>query len=440
MKIKLSIIPIFLILNDVFVSIPNPGILILQPGLNFESIRVFGFSFSGAVRLIGIPILSFIILDSVKKRGLKKEVVIFLIPMICLFMTWILQFFVIPKDAIPMHSTGVVRYISWSLEYISLLLILNQKNSLKIVTIFATTLTILFFLLIIQYPAIILNSKYSFSDVIQLYGTIKMNGIWGGANEDANGAMTLLPFFLAYTEQKKGWKRVSCRIFAFIICPTMIFFNGTRTALIFIYPLVLFLFYSNLSIKKIIKFSPILIILGMALQSVGGRIAETTFSNDLEGGGTSGWRIEHVWTPAFNYALDTSPILGFGVRGWEYVSSLPGVLSVTEEGGASPHNIYLWIFISWGLVGLIFYFSLLIILFFHSFRLTKDNDRKIAIYAKASFCSLIAYLIWGLISNAHIDIGWLVLIMIATSVVALNLKGTSKKQLNSRIHQTYLTG
>ena len=138
--------------------------------------------------------------------------------------------------------------------------------------------------------------------------------------------------------------------------------------------------------------------------------------------------------------MDTSPILGFGVRGWEYVSSLPGVLSVTEEGGVSPHNIYLWIFISWGLVGLVFYLFLLIILFFHSFRLTKDNDRKIAIYAKASFCSLIAYIIWGLISNAHIDIGWLVLIMIATSVVALNLKGTSKKQLNSRIHQTYLTG
>jgi O-Antigen ligase len=420
MKPKAFYIPVLLLLNDVIISIPRPGMLILQPDLTFESIRILGFTFSGAVRFIAIPLLILVIFDSVILHRARKEITSFLAPMIGLLCILIFQFFVIPKDAVSMHSTGAVRYVSWALGYIGLLSTLSYKNSIRVLNIFTTAITILFVLLILQYPAIIANSGYSLAAAIQLYGQniIKMNGIFAAANEDANGAMTLLPFFLAYTEQQTGIKKWCFRIFALGVSPLMIFFNGTRTALFFIFPLVLLLFYSNLSIKRLLTFFPFIAIVSVMIRSVGATVAEKAFNEEAQGGGTSAWRIEHVWTPTFNYGSDVSPIWGFGVRGWEYVCQQSGIWGETGSG-ESPHNIYLWIFISWGLVGLAIHFLFLLILLFYSFRLAQFPSREISIYAKASFCSLIAYLVWASISNANIDICWLILIMIASSIAAL---------------------
>jgi hypothetical protein len=429
MRTKAFYIPVFLLLNDVIISIPNPGMLILQPDLNLENIRILGFSFSGAIRLIGIPLLILVIADSVTTKRVRKGIIPFLIPMVLLLGILVLQFFVIPKDAVLMHSTGIVRYVSWALGYIALLATLNQNNSLRVLHIFTGTLTTLFVLLIIQYPAIIANSGYSLAAAAQLYGQniIKMNGIFGAANEDGNGAMALLPFFLAYTGQQAGIKKYLCGVFILVISPLMIFFNGTRTALFFIYPLVLFLFYSNLSIRRVLMLVPLLATVGIMIRSIASTVAEKTFSGDLEGGGTSGWRIEQVWTPTFNYGVDASPVFGFGVRGWEYVCQQAGVFGETGKG-ESPHNIYLWIFISWGLVGFIVHIFFLLILLFYSFRLVGSPNREISNYAKASFCSLSAYLVWASISNANIDIAWLILIMISASIAALSIMARAQKR------------
>jgi O-Antigen ligase len=441
MKTKAFFIPIILLLNDVVISIPRPGMLILQPDLTFESIRILGFTFSGAVRFVGIPLLILVIFDSVILHRARKEILSFLAPMIGLLCILIFQFFVIPKDAVPMHSTGAVRYVSWALGYIGLLSTLNHKNSLQVLHIFTTAITILFTLLIFQYPAIIANSGYSLTAAIQLYGQniIKMNGIFAAANEDANGAMTLLPFFLAYTEQQTGIKKWFFRTFALVISPLMIFFNGTRTALFFIYPLVLLLFYSNLSLKRLLTLFPLIAIAGVILRSVGTTFAEKAFNEESQGGGTSAWRIEHVWTPTFNYGSDISPVWGFGVRGWEYVCQQSGIWGETGSG-ESPHNIYLWIFISWGLVGLIIHFLFLLILLFHSFRLVEFPGHEISIYAKASFCSLSAYLVWASISNANIDICWLILIMIASSIAALSVSAHFQKHQRLTTHSMFQSG
>jgi hypothetical protein len=422
MKTKAFYIPVLLLLNDVIISIPRPGMLILQPDLTFESIRILGFTFSGAVRFISIPLLILVIFDSIILHRARKDVVSFLAPMIGLLCILIFQFFVIPKDAVSMHSTGAVRYVSWALGYIGLLSTLNYKNSIRVLHIFTVALIILFILLILQYPAIIASSGYSLAAAIQLYGQniIKMNGIFAAANEDANGAMTLLPFFLAYTEQQTGIKKWFFRVFALGVSPIMIFFNGTRTALFFIYPLVLLLFYSNVSVKKLLTLFPLIAVAGVIMRSVGTTFAEKAFNEESQGGGTSAWRIEHVWAPTFNYGSDISPVWGFGVRGWEYVCQQSGIWGETGSG-ESPHNIYLWIFISWGIVGLMIHFLFLLILLFHSFRLVGFPDREISIYAKACFCSLAAYLVWASISNANIDICWLILIMIASSIAALSI-------------------
>jgi hypothetical protein len=423
MKTKAFYIPILLLLNDVIISIPRPGMLILQPDLTFESIRFLGFTLSGAIRFIGIPLLILVIFDSVVLNRARKETASFLAPMLGLLGLLMFQFFLIPRGAVSMHSTGAVRYVSWALGYIGLLLTLNYKNSLRVLHIFTTALTTIFVLLIIQYPAIIANSGYSLAAAIQLYGQniIKMNGIFAAANEDGNGAMALLPFFLAYTEQQTGIKKWCLRGFALLISPLMIFFNGTRTALFFIYPLVLLLFYSNLSLKRLTALVPLIAFVGAIMRLVDTTFAEKAFNEEAQGGGTSAWRIEHVWTPTFTYGSDISPVWGFGVRGWEYVCQQAGVWGETGTG-ESPHNIYLWIFISWGLVGLMIHFLFLLTLLFHSFRLVRSPDREISMYAKASFCSLIAYLVWASISNANIDICWLILIMIAASIAALSMR------------------
>lgn len=429
MKTKAFYIPIFMLLNDLLISIPRPGRLILQPELTFESIRIGDFSFAGVIRLIGIPLLVLVIFDSIEVQRLRKIIIPFLIPFSGLLGILIFQFFVIPQGAISMHSTGVVRYVSWSLGFIALLSTLSGKNSIKVHHIVTTTLTVLFFLLIIQYPSIIANSGYSLTTIIQNYGsnTIKMNGIFAAANEDANAAMALLPFFLAYAERQSGLKRWLLRIFALTITPLMILFNGTRTALLITYPLVLFLFYSNLSIKSIVKYSPILLTLGIIAQSIGSTLVKTSFTGEIQGEGTFGWRVEKVWIPAFNYGSETSPILGFGVRGWEYVCQQAGILNASGEG-ESPHNVYLWLFISLGLIGLINHLVFLLILLFSSFRLSKFPDQEISVYAKAVFCSLAAYLIWAVISNANIDVAWLILILISSSIAALSIIATTKKK------------
>ncbi|MBW4537597.1 MAG: hypothetical protein KME43_00470 [Myxacorys chilensis ATA2-1-KO14] len=428
MKTKAFYIPILMLLNDVMISIPKPGMLILQPELTFESIRILGFSFAGAIRLFGMPLLILVILDSIEMRRLRKSVIPLLVPIVGLLGILVFQFLAIPRDAVPTHSTGVIRYISWALGFIALLSTLNVKNSVKVHHICAATLTTLFFLLIVQYPGVIANSGYSLTTIMQAYGsdTLKLDGIFAAANEDANGAMTLLPFFLAYTEQQSGIKKSLLRIFALTITPLMILFNGTRTALFIIYPLVLFLFYSNLSIKTLLKYLPVLITLGIIIRSVGATIAQTAFSSEAQGEGTFGWRVEKVWAPAFAYGSEISPFFGFGVRGWEYVCNHAGVLNASGEC-ESPHNIYLWLFISWGLVGLVVHLLFLLLLLLYSFRLAKFPNREIAIYAKASFCSLIAYLFWASISNANIDVAWLILILIASSVAALSIVSHAQK-------------
>ncbi|MDB9526428.1 O-antigen ligase family protein [Oscillatoria sp. CS-180] len=436
MKIKAFQIPLLLLIIDLSLSIPAISSIV--------NVRVGSVSFLGVYRLGALVILALTLLLILKKNKYFLQKKIFLVPIFLLILLSILQAIAIsPRSLASAHSRGLVRILFWFFSYLSLTTILTPRNEQRIRNVLLGFLTFLFLITIIQYPILVIQSKLSIGSILSaLVGgsKIKTFGIFHAANEDANFMMTVFPLALLRVESTKGPKKILFRYILIFGTLLALLLNGTRTAIFITFPLVLFMYYSRLSMGRTLIFST-LVSAGCGLYLLAdASIITGTFNDELNDGGSFGYRLEHAWIPAISYTLRYSPIFGFGARGWEYLNEHIRLFDVVNEwgviqGSAAPHNVYVWAFVTWGTVGLAFYISLIFILLRQSFLLFKTNrlkfqsDRNIG---KALFCSVCAYCLWGFISNAHAPFGWITLFMLACIIASLETKVLSEKLASNK--------
>ena len=413
MKIKISqIIIVLLCFYLIF------GIYLLDA--SFESIlRIF--------RFITLPILiliTFALIPKIKLIRLKKLIWLGL-PILILFFINLLQLVAIPKDAIEMHITGSIKFTAWFGTYLCSLLSLNPTSALQYKKYISNVLLTIFLIGVAIYPIIMISSGISLSTVLAGYGAaedrVQNSGIFGSANEDANGLMTLFPIALVFLEQVEGNKKIIFKFVLFSFFPFLLLYNGTRTTLFLTLPVILVLFYSKLSLKGLVR----LLLMGATplLLSVPfiSTFIDRAFASNTGGKGDSyAWRLTEVWTPAIEYTEKYSPIFGFGSRGWEYISEQLGLL--TQEGlPLSTHSGYIWAFVSWGALGLLAYILFIIVLLIESFRLSQLPNTELSTFGRALFCSVFAYCIWAYISNVFWAQGWVILVSLATLIATTKI-------------------
>lgn len=440
MKVRLIHIFLFLLIADFILSLP-------QVEANFNQYRPGGFELVRVLRLCAIPILSVLFIQKLRARKWSSLGWSFWIemvfPIIVFYLILFIQLYTIPQGAVQGHINSGVTFVFRNLLYLCLILNLNLKASEKLVKFIPLLFLGTLIVAVYQYPLNILTGEIGLGDVLSALGQgskIKTFGLFMSANEDGNALVALFPFALFYIEKLPVSKKIFVRNFALVTMALVLLFNGTRTAMFASFPMVLFLFYSNLSIKRVLGYLPIVGPLLFLVVLLVSDFVGAAFSRDTAGEGSFNWRREVVWTPAIEYINQHSPILGFGSRGWDFVAR---VLDI-NRGGRGPftaipsHNLYIWLYACFGLIGLAILALILFGLIRNSFRLAKNPNRDIALLAKACFCSVCAYIIWGGISNAFFPPGWNILYGIALIVASLRMMENWLKVDSSRNFNPYL--
>ena len=413
MKIKISQIVIVLLCFYLIF-----GIYLLDASFD-RVLRIF--------RFITLPILILIIFELTPKIKLirLKKLIWLGLPILILFFINLLQLFAIPKDAIEMHITGSVKFTAWFGTYLCSLLSLNPTSALQYKKYISNVLLIIFLIGVATYPIIMISSGISLSTVLAGYGAaedrVQASGLFGSANEDANGLMTLFPIALVFLEQVEGNKKIIFKFVLFSFFPFLLLYNGTRITLFFTLPVILILFYSKLSLKGLVR----LLLMGATplLLSVPfiATFIDRSFASNTGGEGDSyAWRLTEVWIPAIEYTEKYSPMFGFGSRGWDYMVEQLGFFDGLGLG-LSAHSGYIWAFVSWGALGLLAYILFFIVLLIESFRLSQLPNTELSTFGRALFCSVLAYCIWAYISNVFWAQGWVILVSLATLIAATKI-------------------
>ncbi|NEP18057.1 MAG: O-antigen ligase family protein [Leptolyngbya sp. SIO4C1] len=378
-------------------------------------------------RLATIPFLAFIVLTLLPRQSTSKiQRLIFLaVPPVALLLINVLQLFALPEENMTTHVTGSVKFVAWFGLYFAVLLSLNFSSVEKIKSSILTILVAIFVFGILQYPGVIAQSGASLSTALSNYGQIgaryQLSGIFGSANEDANGFVTLLPLALLWVERRSGLKRKLLRWALLLYFPLILVFNGTRTALLVALPTVTMIFYLRLSLNQLLCIVGPAAGLGVALVSLSNSLVGRFFEAEAAGGGSFGWRIEHAWIPAISYTMSHSPIFGFGSRGWEFICYELGILKADGSGIVPSHSGYVWTFVAWGIAGFLAYVAFLAILLTEAFKLSMSKREDVAIAGRAFLGSAVGYCFWAFISNVMLPQGWLILISIATLIAAFKV-------------------
>ncbi|MEO0687602.1 MAG: hypothetical protein AAFY76_21770, partial [Cyanobacteria bacterium J06649_11] len=241
------------------------------------------------------------------KQSLRKvdKLLYLYIPPLLLLIINVFQLFLLPDAVISSHTTGSVKFAAWFSLYLATVLNLNVETAVKIKHRIWMVLIIVFTIGIFQYPLIVMQVGGGLGSAFSNYGQLgeryQLSGIFGSANEDANGFVTLLPLVLLWIENQPFSKRRILRWGLLLYFPLMLVFNGTRTALLLSFPLITILFYCRLSIKTLLYIiGPITVLISSTIFIVN-NWASRFFSAELQGGGSFGWRVENVWLPAVEY-------------------------------------------------------------------------------------------------------------------------------------------
>lgn len=417
MKIKASSVVLVIMTLYVIWSPAQIALLLESFGLkNF--IRYF--------RLFTIPAFIFLALDLLPKltKFQIRRLLVFSIPVGFLSLLNIYQLVGLPDDVISEHVTGSVKFTSTFFLYQCILLSLRLETANRFRKALSVLLLLTFVGIVGQYPHLIIQSGVSVGSIVSNFGQtdkrLQTAGLFGGANGDANASASLFPIILFYIEKTSGLKKQILRIFIFIYYPLVLLYNGTRTALVIIFPLTLILFYSNLSFKRLSRQLLLLPFIAPILYIFQSLFLSRAFSSESGSEGTFGWRVSQVWTPAINFTSNNSPFLGFGSRGWEYI--VDKLLLFAPEGHMfTPHNTYVWSYVTWGIIGSFLYMSFIAILLVKSYQSSKSNNIEISKLGKAAFCSTISYCLWSAISNSHLDQGWMVFFTLASLIASLQV-------------------
>jgi hypothetical protein len=208
-------------------------------------------------------------------------------------------------------------------------------------------------------------------------------------------------------------------------------YNGTLTAIVMGVTVTILYYFLN-SRKKVL----LVVLIIMILLLVGGTILQAlsvlferqkvliwSYEKLLRGeplGENLSGRIGLVWLPAILYTIENSFWTGFGSNGWTMVANNTALVRI--EGivqAASPHNLFVWSFTNWGIVGLV----LIICIFYKSVRYSwfcvrasgTSSERNIP---NAIFCSWVAFIGWSMSANSHGPYGWTVFILLILLSIA----------------------
>ena len=384
-------------------------------------------------RLATVPLLIgfiAILLPRQPLAQLRESLLLCLSPIILICVN-LLQLFALPDILLPTHATGSARFTTWFLLYIATILALNPVTVNKVKNAIFILLVAIFVIGILQYPRIIVQAGGQIGTALSNYGQVEsryqLAGIFGSANEDANGLITLYPLTLLWIEQQKGLKRTLLRWTLLFYFPLILVFNGTRTALIVSFPLITTLFYWKLSLKQFLLWLGPLAATALLLIQASAGLIERVFGQESQGSGSLGWRIEHAWVPAVDYTWAKAPLFGFGSRGWEYITHQLQIYDI--EGMAEPaHSGYVWVFVSWGALGLFAYVTFLGLLLAQAFSLSLSEQTEIALGGRALLCAVIGYCLWAFISNVMWPQGWLILILLATLIACFKILEREENQ------------
>ena len=375
-------------------------------------------------RLANIPLFLLFIVVLLPRQAMTKMKAFapLILPVVLILAVNVLQLAALPAHLAATHLTISVRFSALFLLYICILLAINRTSVDRLMRVLTVSLSAVFVVGVIQYVFLIFQSGSSFVSVFANYGQpgarYQLEGILGSANENANGFMTILPLVLLQVERKEFQTRLLLRGAVFFLLVLALLFNGTRTALLISLPLITFLFYSDLSVKKAAFLALPASVFGAYLLLFSQNIVGRAFGQESSQDGTLGWRVEHVWRPAIDYTAANSPLFGFGSRGWEFIGAQIGFTDHTGIDVAPAHSGYIWTFVSWGLFGLLAYVVLLVVLLVESFRLSQSRKKTVADAGKALFCSMVGYCIWAFISNVMFTVGWVILMYLAAAIAA----------------------
>jgi hypothetical protein len=385
----------------------------------FQAVRYFRL----ILALVLIPIL-YKLAYSVKNYQFKHLFVLSS-PIFALWLVNIFQLIALPSSLARTHLTGSIKFTAIFLAFQYTIFALKIGNAEKFVKILSLLLLIVYLGIILQYPILAIQSGVNPAKLLASFGQIgsrlQLAGFFGSANEDAHAATTLLPIALFFVGKSRGYKLKFLTVSLLILHFFALLYNGSRSPLVITLPILLILYFTKFSIKNLIVFLtglPVFISVGYIFNTL---VLSQAFASESATEGTFGWRVEQVWKPALEYTTTHSLFFGFGSRGWEHVSVSALWISQGENGLVSPHNTFIWSYVSWGLLGLASLILFLIILLSYALQSSNVSDPETARLGKALFCSVCGYIIWSLVANSHFDQGWIVLTTLASLIAALRI-------------------
>ena len=269
-------------------------------------------------------------------------------------------------------------------------------------------------------------------------------GLYGfGAREGF--AVTLIPlmipFQVAFYKLLKGWKKVSIGLILIMFIVYLFLSNSRTSVLAALVGGIIFICYYRVAIVKKIYFSIVVllfvVIAFMSIDSLYKRLDSSRFIQMFEvlsSGATLADLSSNrflIWKSAFEMIHDY-PVFGIGPGMWsEYIPqySRTNYLSrdfsgrITRYYSVDPHNIYLLIYVNYGIASLICY---LVILYMAVKRgllnIRKRSSNIIRFLSLGSFISLIVWIVEGLFSMRFIIYDSIVSAIIFWSIIAVILK------------------
>lgn len=385
-------------------------------------------------RLLTIPFLLLTIVVLLPRQPLSKlkHLIPLGLPLVILLSINLLQMVALPAAVVSTHITGSVKFTTWFLLYIAVMLSLNATTAESVRKYISWMLIAVFIVGILQYPIIILSAGGDLGKALTNYGQLgarfQLSGIFGSSNEDANGFVTLFPLVLLWIEQRRGNKRRLFRWLLLAYFPLILVFNGTRTALLISLPIVTVLFYWRVSLYWFLCMMGPLAAVGLTMVAMSERLVNRFFGAESQGGGSLGWRIEHAWKPAIDYTWSHSPLFGFGSRGWEFVAQHLGLIEPIYGEIIPAHSGYVWSFVAWGALGFCVYVAFLGVLLIETLRLSRSAIAAVALTGRSLFCSVVGYCLWASISNVMWPQGWLILTSLAVLTACLKIEALAGEQ------------
>ena len=400
-----------------------------------DEIFVGGIGLDGLVRFIALGVLVVILIDHLTRfsfvfRYERKIVVVILL----FFLIMLVQLFWVNQAVLNLQ--GAVKFIFYFCFIVISLYSAIIYSDTTIQTIINISLY-LFLAVLAFYPYLIVTSG---QNIVSRFfdNEARMHFLLKAGNEDAHFMTTLM--MLVFLKLKKN--KVILIAVGLIFYVALVY-NGTRSALFMalVLPVLYYIFYK----KRFVASFVIIVLVTFATLPYMNTLIEAKFSKDLKVfqetdkvmagekvGGNMSWRITHVWLPTVHYTWDHAPFTGNGSNGWNIV----GAKVISGGESASPHNLFIWAFVNWGLIGACLLLALMGIPILYVWRsYWQEDDPKDLAVIIALLCGWLEFIVWSSLANSYNLNGWVVLSLLIVCSIAVKYKDFCRNLMS--VHESF---